>query len=78
MQAVAQLPGLPRTVAAAEVLAGWRSGSRPIAASQHYIAAARPVRARLRSGVAAAGRQPRATDFLVQHPILHRRLLDGA
>ena len=76
MQAVAQLPGLPRTVAAAEVLARLAQLLEAIAGRSTYIALLGQYGHAFERVLRLLAASRWATDFLVQHPILLDELLD--
>jgi len=76
MQAVAQLPGLPRTVAAAEVLARLAQLLEAIAGRSTYIALLGQYRQAFERVLRLLAASRWATDYLAQHPILLDELLD--
>jgi glutamate-ammonia-ligase adenylyltransferase len=76
MLAVAQLPGLPRTLAAAEVLARLAQLLEAIAGRSTYIALLGQYGHAFERVLRLLAASRWATDFLVQHPILLDELLD--
>ncbi len=76
LQAVAQLPGLPRTAAAAEVLARLAQLLEAIAGRSTYIALLGQYRTAFERVLRLLAASRWATDYLVQHPILLDELLD--
>jgi glutamate-ammonia-ligase adenylyltransferase len=76
MLAVAQLPGLPRTVSADEVLARLAQLLEAIAGRSTYIALLGQYGHAFERVLRLLAASRWATDFLVQHPILLDELLD--
>jgi glutamate-ammonia-ligase adenylyltransferase len=76
MQAVAQLPGLPRTVTADEVLARLAQLLEAIAGRSTYLALLGQYRHAFERVLRLLAASRWATDYLVQHPILLDELLD--